>query len=295
MSGLPPDWTPYTPGIKIPDGFVLYQNTVIPLPAFNALSTQGFFQVPFLMPQPADKTTMPAYVAQRLCSAALEPFARANNDNAAAWIQSAQSKLAQMECPQQFWITEISICLTHDAGTWCDKWHKEHTDKNWDTFKQDFLARLVLKDTALMIIFFKKPKNCFIGGGEYPSGSARSVLMIIRQVKNLTQTGTVKELTRAYKELHLCAPSDMAFDTPLTQLMYYNALKLHVMRHVNLDQVTNLQSLYCEQKKWNKHPMLYTRHRLENKKGPRIPIQVGAPLNHLLEATAATTTTNPQV
>ncbi|KAJ9060816.1 hypothetical protein DSO57_1026864 [Entomophthora muscae] len=71
-----------------------------------------------------------------------------------------------MKCPQQFWIAEISICLTHDAGTWCNKWHKEHTEKDWDTFKQDFLARFALKDTTLMII-------C--------------------QVKNLTQTDTVKE------------------------------------------------------------------------------------------------------
>ncbi|KAJ9058695.1 hypothetical protein DSO57_1009774 [Entomophthora muscae] len=31
MSGLLLDWTPYTPGAKIPDGFVLYQNTVIPV------------------------------------------------------------------------------------------------------------------------------------------------------------------------------------------------------------------------------------------------------------------------
>ncbi|KAJ9059942.1 hypothetical protein DSO57_1036276 [Entomophthora muscae] len=186
------------------------------------MSAQEFFQAPSLMPQPADETTMPAYVAQRLQSAALEPFAVANNNNAATWIQSAQSKLAQMECPQQFWIAEISICLTYDAGTWCNKWHKEHTDKNWDTFKQDFLARFVLKDTALMII---------------------------HQVKNLTQTGTVKELTCAYEELRLCAPSSMAFDTPPTHLMYYNALKLYVMRHVNLDLVTNLQSLYCEAEK----------------------------------------------
>ncbi|KAJ9079440.1 hypothetical protein DSO57_1035430 [Entomophthora muscae] len=28
------------------NGFVLYQNTVIPLPAFNAMSAQGFFQEP---------------------------------------------------------------------------------------------------------------------------------------------------------------------------------------------------------------------------------------------------------
>ncbi|KAJ9063861.1 hypothetical protein DSO57_1036487 [Entomophthora muscae] len=78
-----PDWTLYTPGTKIPNGFVLYQNTVILLTAFNAMSAQGFFQAPSLMPQPADKNTMPAYVAQRLQSAALEPFARANNNNAA--------------------------------------------------------------------------------------------------------------------------------------------------------------------------------------------------------------------
>ncbi|KAJ9083269.1 hypothetical protein DSO57_1036356 [Entomophthora muscae] len=95
MSGLLLDWTPYTPGANIPD-----------------------------------KNTMPAYVAQRLQSAALESFAGANNNNAAAWIQSAQSKLAQMECPQQFWIVEISIYLTHNTGTWCNKWHKEHTEKN---------------------------------------------------------------------------------------------------------------------------------------------------------------------
>ncbi|KAJ9050221.1 hypothetical protein DSO57_1016549 [Entomophthora muscae] len=172
MSGLLVDWTLYTPVAEIPDGFVLYQNMVIPLPTFNALSAQGFFQAPASMPRPTNKSAMPAYVPQRLQSVALEPFARANNNNAATWIQYAQSKLAQMECPQQFWIAEISIHLTHDAGTWCNKWHKEHTDKNWDTFKQYFLAIFVLKDTALMII---------------------------HQVKNLTQTGTVKELTCAYK------------------------------------------------------------------------------------------------
>ncbi|KAJ9061431.1 hypothetical protein DSO57_1020921 [Entomophthora muscae] len=222
MSGLPPDWTPYTPGAEILNGFVLYQNTVILLPAFNAMSAQDFFLAPLSMSQPADKTTISAYIAQRLQSAALKPFARANDNNAAAWIQSAQSKLAQIEYPQQFWIAGISICLTHDAGTWCNKWHEEHTNKNWDTFKQNSLARFVLKDTALMII---------------------------RQVKNLTQTGTVKELTHTYKELRLCAPSNMAFDIPATHLMYYDALKLHVMRHVNLDQVTNLKSLYCEAEK----------------------------------------------
>ncbi|KAJ9087161.1 hypothetical protein DSO57_1035969 [Entomophthora muscae] len=48
--------------------------------------------------------------------------------------------------------------------------------------------------------------------------------MIIRQVKNLTQTGTIKKLTCAYEELCLCAPSNMAFDTPATHLMYYNAV-----------------------------------------------------------------------
>ncbi|KAJ9077697.1 hypothetical protein DSO57_1014159 [Entomophthora muscae] len=54
-----------------------------------------------------------------------------------------------MECPQQFWIAEISIRLTHNTGTWCDKWHKGHTNKNWDTFNQDFLARFVLKNMAV--------------------------------------------------------------------------------------------------------------------------------------------------
>ncbi|KAJ9085769.1 hypothetical protein DSO57_1010779 [Entomophthora muscae] len=82
--------------------------------------------------------------------------------------------------------------------------------------------------------------------------------MIICQVKNLTQTGTVKELTHTYKELCLCAPSDMAFDTPATHLMYYDTLKLHMMRHVNLDQA-------------------------------------GAPLNHLLKAIGTTPITNPRV
>ncbi|KAJ9061848.1 hypothetical protein DSO57_1016611 [Entomophthora muscae] len=33
----------------------------------------------------------------------------------------------------------------------------------------------------------------------------------------------------------------MAFDTPATHLMYYDALKPHIMRHMNLDQVINLQ------------------------------------------------------
>ncbi|KAJ9085347.1 hypothetical protein DSO57_1014972 [Entomophthora muscae] len=70
-----------------------------------------------------------------------------------------------------------------------------------------------------------------------------TALMIIQQVKNLTQTGTVKKLTCAYEELRLWAPSDIAFDNPATHIMYYDTLKLHMMRHVNLDQVINLQSL----------------------------------------------------
>ncbi|KAJ9066101.1 hypothetical protein DSO57_1012946 [Entomophthora muscae] len=39
------DWIP-----DIPDGFVLYQNIVIPLPAFNALYSQGFLQALSAMP-----------------------------------------------------------------------------------------------------------------------------------------------------------------------------------------------------------------------------------------------------
>lgn len=222
MSGLPRDWIPYTPGAEIPENHVLYQNVLVPVPAFNALSSQGFFQMPSAIPRSADESIMPAHVAQRLRSAALEAFAGANDENAAAWIQSAQSKLSQIECPTRFWIAEISIRLTHDAGTWCDEWHKANEEKDWDKFKTDFLARFVMKDTALMIA---------------------------RNVKNLTQTGTVKELTRAYEELRLRAPPDMAFDTPATHLMYYDALKPHVMRHVNLDNVTNLQSLYREAEK----------------------------------------------
>ncbi|KAJ9052933.1 hypothetical protein DSO57_1029175 [Entomophthora muscae] len=45
---------------------------------------------------------------------------------------------------------------------------------------------------------------------------------------------TVKELTRAYKELCLHAPSDMGFDNPATHLMYYDVLKPHMMRNINL-------------------------------------------------------------
>ncbi|KAJ9069492.1 hypothetical protein DSO57_1018131 [Entomophthora muscae] len=63
MSGLLPDWTPYTPGAEIPDGFVLYQNTVIPLPTFKTMSAQGFFQAPSSMPQPTNKSAIPAYVS----------------------------------------------------------------------------------------------------------------------------------------------------------------------------------------------------------------------------------------
>ena len=99
MYGLPLDWTPYTPDAEIPNGFFLYQNMVIPLPAFNAMSTQGFFHALSSIPQPTDKNTMPSYVAQRLQSAALEPFAGANNNNAATWIQSAQSGFGLQKSP----------------------------------------------------------------------------------------------------------------------------------------------------------------------------------------------------
>ncbi|KAJ9058715.1 hypothetical protein DSO57_1009548 [Entomophthora muscae] len=88
--------------------------------------------------------------------------------------------------------------------------------------------------------------------------------MIIRQVKNLTQTGTVKELTQAYKELQLCAPLDMALDTPATHLIHYDTLKSHLMRHVNLDQATNLQSLYCKAEKAEQ--MSNTLHKAQTRK-----------------------------
>ncbi|KAJ9059078.1 hypothetical protein DSO57_1006210 [Entomophthora muscae] len=86
--------------------------------------------------------------------------------------------------------------------------------------------------------------------------------MIIRQMKNLTQTGTVKELTRANEELRLCSPADMAFDTPATHLMYYGALKSHLIRHINLDQVTNLQSLYHKAEKEEQTSNTPPKHRL---------------------------------
>ena len=41
----------------------------------------------------------------------------------------------------------------------------------------------------------------------------------------------------------------MVFNNPATHLMYYDAIKLHVIIHVNLDQVTNLQSLYHKEEK----------------------------------------------
>ncbi|KAJ9054822.1 hypothetical protein DSO57_1010236 [Entomophthora muscae] len=56
MSGLPMDWTPYTLDTKIPEGFVLYQNMVMLVPAFNTLSEQGFFQGPTAIPQVTDKS-----------------------------------------------------------------------------------------------------------------------------------------------------------------------------------------------------------------------------------------------
>ncbi|KAJ9086369.1 hypothetical protein DSO57_1004764 [Entomophthora muscae] len=76
-----------------------------------------------------------------------------------------------------------------------------------------------------------------------------TALMIICQVKNLTQTGAVKELTRSYEDLHLHTPSEMAFDNPSTHLMYFNTPKAHVMIYFNLNQVTNLQSLQFEEEK----------------------------------------------
>ncbi|KAJ9067487.1 hypothetical protein DSO57_1038652 [Entomophthora muscae] len=60
-----------------------------------------------------------------------------------------------------------------------------------------------------------------------------TTLMIICQGKNMIQTGTVKELKRAYKEVFLCTSSDMTFNNPATHLMYYNTIKAHVVRNDN--------------------------------------------------------------
>ena len=83
MSGLPCNWFPYIPGAEIPENHVLYQNVLVPAPAFNTLFSQGFFQMPSTIPCSAYKSIMPAHVAQQLQSAALEAFAGANNENAA--------------------------------------------------------------------------------------------------------------------------------------------------------------------------------------------------------------------
>ncbi|KAJ9065305.1 hypothetical protein DSO57_1021075 [Entomophthora muscae] len=69
----------------------------------------------------------------------------------------------------------------------------------------------------------------------------------------------------------------MALDTPATHLMYYDTLKLHLMRHVNLDQVTKFRAFTVRQRKQNKRPMLSIKHRLEKKSSPRTLTQLDAP------------------
>ncbi|KAJ9057983.1 hypothetical protein DSO57_1017311 [Entomophthora muscae] len=59
MPGLPVDWMPYTPEPNIPEGYILDQNMAVPVCAFNALSAQGFFQAPSVLPQANDESSMP--------------------------------------------------------------------------------------------------------------------------------------------------------------------------------------------------------------------------------------------
>ncbi|KAJ9065868.1 hypothetical protein DSO57_1015296 [Entomophthora muscae] len=81
----------------------------------------------------------------------------------------------------------------------------------------------------------------------------------------------------------------MVFYNPATHLIFYNALKLHVMRQVNLDQVTALCILYRNAEKVGKRAMLYTRRRRGREKDPKPP-----PFWDVLAALHLATATTPK-
>ncbi|KAJ9070982.1 hypothetical protein DSO57_1001756 [Entomophthora muscae] len=60
--------------------------------------------------------------------------------------------------------------------------------------------------------------------------------------------------------------SEISFDNPPTQLMYYDAQKLFLIRHVNLDQVTNLYYFTVKQERHNRYSMHSTKPRLKREK-----------------------------
>ncbi|KAJ9081273.1 hypothetical protein DSO57_1016461, partial [Entomophthora muscae] len=79
-------------------------------------------------------------------------------------------------------------------------------------------------------------------------------------------------------------------DSPKTHLMYYNALKPHIMRHGNLNQVTNLQSLYRKAEKAEQTSNTLHKAQSEKRERPKVshPQDISAAL-HMENAIKTTT------
>lgn len=73
-------------------------------------------------------------------------------------------------------------------------------------------------------------------------------ITMAQDLRKLRQTGTLKEYTRAYKELRLHAPPTMVFDSPTMCVNYLDVLKPYITRQVNFSRCKSLQATYKETK-----------------------------------------------
>jgi hypothetical protein len=168
-----------------------------------------------------DPTHIPNHVLQRLRNVDFGSFSGNVEENPTQWIQSAQNKLNQVECPQRFWRSEVAIRLTHDAALWSERWiETTHAiDQTWDNYKAAFLVQFAPPDTEVRIA---------------------------RAAKCLRHTGSIQEYIRAWDELRLRAPAGMDFDSVGYRLDFFNHLKPHVLRLTDFTRAYSMRELYAE-------------------------------------------------
>ena len=96
---------------------------------------------------------MPTHILQRLRNIEFGVFTGNIEENATQWIQSAQNKLAQVDCPPRFWRSKVAIRFTQDAALWSEEWSQStpEEDQSWDAYKAASLAHFAPPDTEVWV------------------------------------------------------------------------------------------------------------------------------------------------
>lgn len=216
---LPEGWLVYNPDEDIPNTHVFFNGLLIPYAQHVAMARLGVLNQTGHPPPPPEQG-IPKYVLNRLQMAELGTFACNTEENAANWIDSIEHKLSQVECPERYWISEVSLRLKLEASKWADNWQRENrTNPTWTLFKTEFLER------------FHRPEMD---------------LNIIAVIENLKQTDTVRDYIKVFDEARVRAPVEIDFDHAAMRRLFTKGLKPFVARNMDMKVCVDLQTTFRE-------------------------------------------------